>query len=87
MRPAVDRICHDSKTMQRFFVFQVKSIYCKARHCQPRVRTRQRFARSLYGSMERESRAFSYAHSTHVHIGHVVASMAHIHIAVAHHVV
>lgn len=27
MRPAVDRMCHDSKTMQRFFVFQVKSIY------------------------------------------------------------
>lgn len=29
MRPAVDRICHDSKTMHRFLVFQVKSIYCK----------------------------------------------------------
>lgn len=96
MRPAVDRICHDSKTMQRSFVFQVKSIYCEAWPLLAPSSTPSTLrslppppyfgANTGKGTMEIRQ-AFSYAHSTHVHVGHIVASVAHIHIAVAHHVV
>lgn len=69
-RPAVDRMCHCLKTMQRFLVSQVKSIFSSPADCQ----------RPRWGKSQAKKGWKAYAHAAHV-IHAAVAAVVHVTVA------